>query len=97
MTVISGRAGEENGPKAEKDKTEIVTGLGRRTREEIQKSGIKLAALRFQTEGKTSEIPRPPFGGKITQTMVILNYTYNGKLKLHIQCKTHKRLKMKTF
>ena len=26
---------QENGPKAEKDRTEIVTGLGRRTREEI--------------------------------------------------------------
>ena len=27
--------GQENGPKAEKDKTERTTGLGRRTREEI--------------------------------------------------------------
>ena len=42
----------ENGPKAEKDKTEIATGLGRRTTEEIQKSGIKLAALRVQTGGR---------------------------------------------
>ena len=29
------KRGQENGPKAEKDKTEIATGLGRRTREEI--------------------------------------------------------------
>ena len=29
-------------------KTERATGLDRRTREEIQKSGIKLTALRFQ-------------------------------------------------
>ena len=49
------------GKKAEKDKTERETGLGRRTREEIQKSGIKLTALRFQT-GETSETPRPLFG-----------------------------------
>ena len=34
------------GQKQKKDKTEIVTGLGRRTR-----GGIKLAALRFQTWG----------------------------------------------
>ena len=32
---VSGKSGQENGPKAEKDKTEIVTGLGRTTREEI--------------------------------------------------------------
>ena len=29
-----GKKDQENGPKAEKDKAEIVTGLGRRTREE---------------------------------------------------------------
>ena len=29
------KRGQENGPKAEKDKTERATGLGRRTREEI--------------------------------------------------------------
>ena len=48
-----------NGPKAKKDKTERVTELGRGTREGIQKSGIKLKALRFQTGGEISEIPRP--------------------------------------
>ena len=35
-----GEKGQEKGPNAEEDKTEIATGLGRRTREEIQKSGI---------------------------------------------------------
>ena len=30
-----GKKDQENGPKAEKDKTEKATGLGRRTREEI--------------------------------------------------------------
>ena len=55
--------GQENGPKSEKDTTERATGLGRRTREETEKSGIKLKAQRFQTGGKTSEIPWPPFGG----------------------------------
>ena len=32
---VWGKRGQEDGPKAEKDKTERVTGLGRRTREEI--------------------------------------------------------------
>ena len=32
---VYGKRGQENGPKAEKDKTERATGLGRRTREEI--------------------------------------------------------------
>ena len=30
-----GNKDQQNGPKAKKDKTEIVTGLGKRTREEI--------------------------------------------------------------
>ena len=45
---------------AEKDKTERVTGVGRKTREEIAKWN-KIIALRFQTGGETSDIP-PPFG-----------------------------------
>ena len=32
---VWGKAGQENGPKAENDKTERATGLGRRTRDEI--------------------------------------------------------------
>ena len=35
---------------AEKDKTERVTGLGRRTREEIKWN--QMTALRFQTRGR---------------------------------------------
>ena len=34
---VMGKRGQENGPKAEKDKTERVKGLSRRTREEIYK------------------------------------------------------------
>ena len=52
-----GKKSQENGPKADKDKTELATGLGRRTRDEIiKKSGMKLKALRFQKGGRTSEI-----------------------------------------
>ena len=44
---------------AEKDKTERVTGLGRRTRQEIAKWN-QMTALRFQT----SDIPGLPSGDK---------------------------------
>ena len=46
----------------ENDKTERVTGLGRRTREEIAKWN-QLTALRFPTGGRTSDIPGLPSGG----------------------------------
>ena len=60
-----GKRGQENGRKAAKDKTERAKGLGGRTREEIQKSGIKLTVLRFQTGGRGDiRNPRPPFGGR---------------------------------
>ena len=39
------------GQQAENDKTEWVTGLGRRTREEIAKWN-QMTALRFQTGGR---------------------------------------------
>ena len=45
-----------------KDNTERVTGLGRRTREEIVKWN-QMTALRFQTGGETSDIPGLPSGG----------------------------------
>ena len=48
---------------AKNDKTERVTGLGRRTREEIAKWN-QMTALRFQTEGETSDIPGLPSGVK---------------------------------
>ena len=41
---------------AEKDKTERVTGLGRRTREEIAKCN-QMTALRFQTGGRRQTSP----------------------------------------
>ena len=49
------------GQQAENDKTERVTGLGRRTREEIVKWN-QMTALRFQTGGETSDIPGLPSG-----------------------------------
>ena len=36
MEVLHTKKGQENGPKAEKNKTERATGLGRRTRQEIK-------------------------------------------------------------
>ena len=44
------------GQQAEKDKTERVTGLGRRTREEIAKWN-QMTALRFQTGGRHQTSP----------------------------------------
>ena len=51
-------------PKAEKDKTEIVTGLGIRTREEryIEKWD-QTGSPDIPGRGETSEIPQPPLGG----------------------------------
>ena len=47
----------------ERGKTEIVTGLGRRTREEMAKWN-QMTALRFQTGGDIRH-QRPPFGGNV--------------------------------
>ena len=49
---------------AEKDKTEQVTGLGRRTEEEIA-NWNQMTALRFQTGKGGGDIrhPRPPVDG----------------------------------
>ena len=51
------------GQQAENDKTERVTGLGRRKSEEIAKWN-QMTALRFQTGGGDIRHPRPPFGGE---------------------------------
>ena len=51
----------EDPQQAENDKTERVTGLVRRTREAIAKWN-QMTALRFQTGGKTSDIPGLPSG-----------------------------------
>ena len=54
--------------KRKKDQTERVTGLDRRTREEIVKWD-QMTAVRFQTRGgEDIRHPRPPFGGTHTQT-----------------------------
>ena len=60
-------SGEKNhqdiGPLVEK-KTERATGLGRRTKDWIEKRN-QVRALRFQTGEWTSDIPRPLFEAKI--------------------------------
>ena len=58
------------GQRAEKkDNTERVTGLGRRTREEIVKWN-QMTALRFQLGGDM-RYSRPPFGGQAKTTTKI--------------------------
>ena len=53
---------QENGSASRrKDKTERVTGLGRKTRKEIVKRN-QMTALRFHTGGDNRH-PRPPFVG----------------------------------
>ena len=60
---FSGKSSEEKDQQAEKDKIERITGLGRRTREEIAKWN-QMTALRFQTGGETSDIPGLPSGSR---------------------------------
>ena len=60
LEEFSGELVQENGPAGrKKKKTEKVTGLGRRTREEIVKWN-QMTALRFQTGGRHHQ---PLFGG----------------------------------
>ena len=49
-----GKRSHENGPKAEKDKTKRATGLCRKTREQIYKSGLNLI---FQAGGRHHKSP----------------------------------------
>ena len=65
---VYGKRGQENGPKAEKDNTEIATGLDQRTREEIYKSGIKLKGGRHQ---KSPGLP-PGLGQQAHRTRWII-------------------------
>ena len=58
---FSGKKFRIKGQQAEKNKTERVTGLGRRTRGKIAKWN-QMRALRFQTGGETSDIPGLPSG-----------------------------------
>ena len=53
---FSGKKLRRKGQQAENDKTERVTGLGRRTREEIEKWN-QMTALRFQTGGRHQTSP----------------------------------------
>ena len=56
-----GKVGQEKGPKADRDKTERATGLGRRTRGDIyiEKWDQTHRAHAIPDRGETSEIPRP--------------------------------------
>ena len=53
---FSGKSFGRKGQQAANDKTERVTGLGRRTREEIAK-WKQMTALRFQTGGRHQTSP----------------------------------------
>ena len=53
-----------------KDKTERVTGLGRRTRDKIVKWN-QMTPLRFQTGGETSGIPGISSGSDYAKTIDI--------------------------
>ena len=60
---FSGKNSKDWASRQKKEKTERVTGLGRRTREEIAKWN-QMTALRFQTGGETSDIPGLPSGSR---------------------------------
>ena len=62
---FSGKSSEErtSRQKKKRDKLERVTGLDRRTREEIAKWN-QMTTLRFQTGGETPDIPGLPSGIK---------------------------------
>ena len=59
---FSGKKFRRKGQQAENDKTEGVTGLGRRTREEIAKWN-QMTALIFQTGGRHQTSPASLQGG----------------------------------
>ena len=62
------------GQQAENDKTERVTGLGRRKREEIAKWN-QMTALRFQTRGRHQTSPASLRG---TEAITNLKYYINA-------------------
>ena len=68
---------QRKGPEAENDKTERVTGLSRRTREEIAKWN-QMTALRSRQGGDIRN-PRPLFGGliKIQLKFIIVHLCLN--------------------
>ena len=59
---FSGKSSEERASRQKKDKRERVTGLGRRTREEIAKWNQMTAQI--PGRGKTSDIPGLPSGAR---------------------------------
>ena len=70
---------QKKGPASRKRSDRMVTGLGRRTREEIAKWN-QMTALRFQTGGR-SRHPRPPCGAQLD--MIILLAYYSFGLNVH--------------
>ena len=74
------------GQQAENDKTERVTGLGRRLRKEIAKWN-QMTALTFQTGGDIRH-PQPPFGGQI-QSKWPGSVALKTKKSLHSTVKTN--------
>ena len=67
---FSGKKFRKKDQQAEEDKTERITGLGRRIREEIAKWN-QMTALRFKTGGDIRH-PRPPFGGHVTERYKVI-------------------------
>ena len=72
---MSGKSSEEWTSRQKKKKTERITELGRRTREEIVKWN-QMTALRFQTGGKTSDIPGLP-SGAVARSFKVHNINYS--------------------
>ena len=66
-----------------KNKTERATGLGIRTKGEIQKSGIKLKALKFQTGGRHQKSPASLWGAT---ALTIKTITTPEKVKTNSNC-----------
>ena len=83
---VWGKTDQENGPKAEKDNTEIAAGLGRRTIEEIYKSGIKLAALRFQAGGRHQKSHGLPSGASRRKETVCMHLTVHTLKSQLLHC-----------
>ena len=71
---------------AENDKTERVTGLGRRTREEIAKWN-QMTALRFQTGGRHQTSPASLRGLTVKQICV------KSRIRITILRRTNKERK----
>ena len=75
---FSGKKFRRKDQQAEKDKIERVTGLGRRTREEIAKWN-QMTAVRFLTGGDIRH-PRPHFGGSVaTKQRLPRGYTRSSR------------------